>query len=112
MLLTSVIVVNTNVACRLVLGYACCALFFYAVLHPRLLLLKTVLLLLRDMPLLVIWVVSAVKTCVMFECINCRSASQEEKQTHHFRWQGSAEQGECCCKSACCEEEETDSVPC
>ncbi len=46
MLLSSVIVVATNVACRLVSGYACFALFFYAVLPMCVLLIQTLLLLL------------------------------------------------------------------
>lgn len=112
MLLTSAIDVDTNVACRHVLGCACCALFFHAVLPVCYSLIKTMLLLLRDMPPLVICLLPAVGMSAMSECRNCRSACQEEEQAHHFRRQGSAEQGECCCKSTCCEEEEADSVPC
>lgn len=83
-----------------------------SVLPVCLLLTKKVLLLLHDMPHSVICVVHTMMKRVMSECRKSGSASQEEEQAHHFRWQGSAEQGECCCKSACCEEEEADSVPC
>ena len=112
MLLNSVINVNTNVACCCVLGYACCALFFHAVLPMCLLLIRMVLLLLHDMPHIVICMVHTMMIQIMSECRKSRSASQEEEQAHHFRWQGSAEQGECGCKSACCEEEEADPVSC